>query len=467
MYRKQDYVQLTFEDFDQPLGLTMNPQNRWVKKAEMIPWSELEQDYAKLFKNKKGNIAKPFRMAFGSLLIQTEYSYSDEETVAQIQENPYLQFFIGLSGYQQEKPFDSSTMVYFRKRLTPEKLEEINEKIIAYHETDHDSDDDGDNHGTLMLDATCVPSNIKYPQDVELLNDARKHSEQLIDELCQTYHLKKPRTNRIQARRAYLAFAKTKKRTRKIRRIHAKKLVRFVTKNLQSLKHLFAQGAQLNAQQTNVHTTIQQIADQQLFMLTNQTHSVSHRIVSFHQPFIRPIVRGKAKTPTEFGAKLDISQSDGFVRVERLSFEAFNESTDFIPAVTRYKERTGHYPKRVLVDKIYRTRENIAYCKELGIRLTGPKLGRPPKEVDMDKLKKGREDERDRIQIEREISLAKRCHGLGLVRTKLEATTFTAIHLAIISLNLKKILRDFLCLLFEKITSRFFSYIEEVLVIFA
>lgn len=157
MYRKQHYVQLAFEDFDQPLGLTMNPQNRWMKKAEIIPWSELEQDYAKLFKNKKGNIAKPFRMAFGSLLIQTEYRYSDEETVAQIQENPYLQFFIGLSSYQQEKPFDSSTMVYFRKRLTPERLQEINEKIIAHQNTEHDSDDDGNHHGTLMLDATCVP----------------------------------------------------------------------------------------------------------------------------------------------------------------------------------------------------------------------------------------------------------------------------------------------------------------------
>jgi len=465
MYRKQYYVQLAFEDFDQPLGLTMNPQNRWVKKAEMIPWSELEQDYAKLFKNKKGNIAKPFRMAFGSLLIQTEYSYSDEETVAQIQENPYLQFFIGLSGYQQEKPFDSSTMVYFRKRLTPENLQEINDKIIAYHNSEHDSDDDGNHHGTLMLDATCVPSNIKYPQDVELLNDARKHSEELIDELCQEYHLTKPRTNRRQARRAYLAFAKTKKRTRKIRRTHAKKLSRFVTKNLKSLNQLLAQGAQLNAHQSVVYATIQQITEQQLWMLTHQTPTVPQRIVSFHQPFIRPIVRGKAKSPTEFGAKLDLSQSDGFVRIECLSFEAFNESTDFIPAVIRYKERTGAYPKRVLVDKIYRTRENIAYCKERGIRLTGPKLGRPPKEVDVEKLKQGREDERDRIQIEREISLAKRCHGMGLVRTKLKETTFTAIHLAIISLNLKKIQRDFLCALFQKITRLFFSYIENRLVI--
>ena len=112
----------------------MNPENRWIKKAELIPWTALEGAYASLFESNKGNVAKPFRTAFGALLIQQEYGYSDEETVLQIQENPYLQFFIGLPGYQDEKPFDSSTMVYFRKRLTAEKLMAINETILAGHE---------------------------------------------------------------------------------------------------------------------------------------------------------------------------------------------------------------------------------------------------------------------------------------------------------------------------------------------
>lgn len=116
-------------------------------------------------------MAKPFRMAFGALIIQAEFDYSDEETVAQIQENFYLQFFIGLPGYQEEKSFDSSTMVYFRKRLSPEILQEINEKILAYHESlveedssdENDDDSSSNNKGTLMLDATCAPSNVKYP----------------------------------------------------------------------------------------------------------------------------------------------------------------------------------------------------------------------------------------------------------------------------------------------------------------
>ena len=178
--------QITFEDFNQPVGMHLNPENRWVKKAELIPWDEIETEYAKLFKGLKGHIAKPARMALGALLIQIEYGFSDEETAEQIKENPYLQYFCGLPGYEYKAPFDSSAMVRFRKRLTPERLEAINEQIIcnmeAKRKAEEDRDDDDKplppyNKGTLIVDATCAPSQIKYPRDVELLNEAREKLE--------------------------------------------------------------------------------------------------------------------------------------------------------------------------------------------------------------------------------------------------------------------------------------------------
>lgn len=91
--------QISFEDFNQPVGLKMNPENKWVKKAALIPWDEIEHEYAKLFKGFNGQVAKPARLALGALLIQTEYGFSDERTVEEIQENPYLQFFCGLPRY--------------------------------------------------------------------------------------------------------------------------------------------------------------------------------------------------------------------------------------------------------------------------------------------------------------------------------------------------------------------------------
>ena len=126
--------------------------------------------------------------------------------------------------------------------------------------------------------------------------------------------------------------------------------------------------------------------EQQKYMYDNKTHTVADRIVSLSQPWIRPIVRGKIKAPTEFGVKLDLSlDTEGYARIEKISFNPYNESSTLQEAVERYRERTGYYPERVLADQRYRTRENRSFCKERGIRLSGPKLGRPSIETKVDK----------------------------------------------------------------------------------
>jgi hypothetical protein len=91
MYKSGDR-QINFDDFNQPLGLELDMTNRWIKKSQMIPWDEIEKRYARLFPSHEGNVAKPARLGLGALLIQQEYRFSDEETAAMIQENPYLQY---------------------------------------------------------------------------------------------------------------------------------------------------------------------------------------------------------------------------------------------------------------------------------------------------------------------------------------------------------------------------------------
>lgn len=117
MYKYTDNTQSNFWDFNQPIGLRMNPENRWIKMADAIPWEVFEKKYSRLFKGKNGRVAKPLRLALGSLIIQTKYQYSDRELVEQLTENPYYQYFIGFPGYQEEPPIDASTLVLFRKRL--------------------------------------------------------------------------------------------------------------------------------------------------------------------------------------------------------------------------------------------------------------------------------------------------------------------------------------------------------------
>ena len=378
MYKPIDKLQHSFLDFNQPMGLHMNPDNRWVRLADRIPWDEFEVKYAKLFPSDTGNVAKPLRMALGALIIQTKFQFSDRELVEQIAENPYLQYFIGLPGFREEAPFDASTLVLFRKRISADMLMEVNEYLLAHKEDDKDdhtppsvgkSGDDGTakedtNKGTLTLDATCAPANIRYPQDISLLNEAREKLENMIYCFCKCYGLKLPRRYRKRARKEYLAFAKSRKH--------------------------------------------------------------------------------KVKAPVEFGAKFDLSlDSEGYGRLEKISFEAYNESTCLIEAIERFRERTGYYLERVLADQIYRTRETRNYCKEHGIRLSGPKLGRPSATTKVDK-KQEYQDNTDRIEVERTLSLIKRCYGMSCITTKLEETQLTSIALSVFVTNLFRIQRRIL-----------------------
>ncbi|MCF0187161.1 MAG: IS5 family transposase [Bacteroidaceae bacterium] len=460
MYRKNQYRQFSLTDFNQPIGLKMNPENRWVKKAEMIPWDAIEEKYAALFPSNTGMPAKPLRMALGSLLIQKQLGFSDQELVEEITENPYLQFFVGLPGYQSTPPFVPSLLVEFRKRLSAELIDEINEMIIDYNSPDDptppgggDSDDKTQdassegNQGTLILDATCAPQNISYPQDTNLLNEVRENFEDMIDYLCAMNNLHTPRMYRENARKDYLNFAKSKKRTKKRIRLAIKQQLQYIRRDRKYLDTLLSQGYKLTARQVKRLQVLDLVYEQQKYMYENKTHSVPDRIVSISQPYIRPIVRGKAKAPVEFGAKLDLSLDEkGMARIERMSFDAYNESEVLQEAVEKYKARTGRYPERVLVDQIYRNRDNIAFCKIRGIRISGPALGRPKKDAKVDKTLEYK-DNTDRIAVERRFALAKHSYGLGLLTTKLDETTRSSIALSVLAMNVDRLLATSLCLI--------------------
>ena len=130
MYRKSDQSTITPEKFELPFEGKLSSENRWVIMAELIPWSEFEEEYAQNFSEKMGAIAKPFRMALGALIIKEKLGISDRETIEQIKENPYLQYFLGMSSYSNEAPFDASLMVYFRERIDLNLVNEVNEKMV-------------------------------------------------------------------------------------------------------------------------------------------------------------------------------------------------------------------------------------------------------------------------------------------------------------------------------------------------
>ena len=214
----------------------------------------------------------------------------------------------------------------------------------------------------------------------------------------------------------------------------------------------------------NIVTTVY---EQQRIMFESGTHSIPRRIVSLAQPWVRPIVRGKAHANTEFGSKLHISLVDGYARIERLDFEPFNESEDLWRAVARYRERYGCYPERILADKIYRSRQTLAFCKEHGIRLSGPALGKPPKAPGLSRQAKKLEyqDNCDRNAVEGVFGTVKTAYGLDRVMARLQETAVCVIGVALLLSNLSLSLRAALALfclmvlLFVLLTLRSRAYI--------
>lgn len=308
------------------------------------------------------------------------------------------------------------------------------------------------NRGKLILDATCAPADITYPNDLGILNQARKKTERIIDSLYKNCHYKgtkKPRTYRKKARKDYLKVAKKRRPSRKERRWAIAKQLQYIKRNLSSIETLINSGADLSKLSPNKYKmllVVTEVNRQQLWMYENESTRIDDRIVSVNQPHIRPIVRGKVGKPVEFGAKISVSCFDNYVFLDHLSWSNFNESRDFQDQIEEYKNFTGYYPSSVHVDKIYRTKANRAWCKERGIRISGPPLGRPPKNISQEAKKQAIDDERFRNAIEGKFGQAKRRFNLNLVMTKLPQTSENKIAITFLVINLFTLVRQVYCL---------------------
>jgi IS5 family transposase len=312
----------------------------------------------------------------------------------------------------------------------------------------------------LIVDATCTPADIRYPNDMSILNEARENTERFIDFLYESFRSEfetKPRDYRKIAHRDFIAYTKKRKPRSNVRRKAIRKQLNYLKRNIRHIESLLAIIDKLDFTHYNLmisskiikmnerHEIIQKVYSQQLHMHINRVNRVDNRIVSITQPHIRPIVRGKAGKAVEFGAKISLSLVDGFSFVDNLSWDSFNESKDLIPQIEKYMERFGYYPASVHADKIYQTRENRKFCKDNDIRITGKPLGRPAKETEgnKEKLKEEKrqryQDDVDRIAVEGCFGVAKRKYGLGLIKSKLRETSETDINLSVLVLNLDKI----------------------------
>jgi len=355
MIRYISQKQLPLEGFGTPPGMILDPNNRWVKLRDCLPWNELSESYYKTLCSNLGRPAKDARIVIGAVIIKHKLSISDEETVEQIRENPYLQYFIGLKGFQAKAPFSPSLLVEIRKRMGQTVFDEFHEAIIetvdqkkkkkSVQAIDDDNDDNdvsnsgdvdsGDaatamvadqsladelprNRGKLILDATVAEQAIRYPTDLGLLNEARELSEHIIDELhtkSNRPQKKKPRTYREIARKAYLSLVKLRRPCNRKRRAGIRRQLQFLQRNLKHIEEMlteypFGTPLPLPNWLLRRYWVLSHLYQQQYEMYKTNARRCDDRIVSISQPYLRPIIRGKQGKTVEFGAKISVSMTD-------------------------------------------------------------------------------------------------------------------------------------------------------------
>ena len=404
------------------------------------------------------------RIVLGALIINHMQKLDDRRTIEEIQENPYMQYFLGLKKFTVEPVFDPGLFVEIRKLIGKKSFDKLNEMLIksATRKEDKkhksnpkkkDEDSEVINKGKMQADATVADQAIKFPTDTNLFNESRKKLEGMIDNLYEKNGEEgiKPRTYRRKLDKAYLGYSKKRqKRESDIRKIK-RKLLESVNRDLGHIDKMldYFEGQEsvfpLNKRELRYLWIIRTVYNQHREMYEQKKHRIDDRIINIHQPHVRPIVRGKEKSKTEFGAKLGVSLDHGFARLDKISWNAYNESGDLKEQVESYRELHGFYPELAQVDKIYATRENRRWFKEKAIRMTAAPPGRPSKQhaENYYQKRKRKKEATKRNAIEAKFGQGKNGYNLNQIRAKLRETSESWISCIFFVMNLLKYEKDY------------------------
>jgi hypothetical protein len=430
--------------FETPFQKELSIDNRWVKLKQIVPWDKFASIYISVMKPGKGRPILSPRIVLGALIIKHIENLDDRGVILAIQENVYMQYFIGLPSFTTEPVFSPSLFVEIRKRIGQKEFDILNIELIQSLSKKKDKvhnkknkkegEQSAQNKGEMQADATVADQYITYPTDSGTLNESRKKLEKMIDNLYEKDKKRgiKPRTYRRKIDRLFLNYSKKKNKSKQDHRKMNRKLLESVKRNLRYIDKyldLFESRQSkfpLNKKEQHMLFVIRTVYAQQKYMYENNTHSHPDRIVSIYQPHVRAIPRGKTKSRTEFGSKLGVSLDNGFARIGTLSWDAYNESKDLIEQVQDYKKIHGHYPELVQVDKIYSTRENRKWLKSNEIRITAKPLGRPSKEEKNEsyyKKRKRKKEAAQRNHIEGKFGQGKNGYNLNKIRARLLTTS--------------------------------------------
>jgi hypothetical protein len=416
-----------------PFGGRLDEQNRWLWIADLIPWEELEDEYRQYFSD-VGRPGTDSQLVIGLLLLKHMTGLSDEEVVEAVKENPYMQAFCGFEQFVTGEILDPSTLTNMRERLGLKFFKELERKTYKVLIERRIIKAKG-----MLVDATVFPEEIKYPNDVGLLNDVREWLVKRIKGLGKTIG-KVYRTYSRSARKDYLNFAKKRKKTKEAIAKAKKQMLQYVRRNIGQLKEAVeqvkAEGKRIKEKIREKLEVAERIYHQQLEMYRKKAKRIAERIVSFHRPYVRPIKRGKSGKETEFGGKGALVHVGGFMFLDHFEHSAFAEENLMAAHLLGYVERFGKVPPYISGDTKYGTEKNRELVEEVKVRASFKRRGRRRKTPDAENRWFKRK-QRERNLIEGGFGNGKQHYGLHRVRYSIKDGSEVWVRAGIMGMNLK------------------------------
>jgi hypothetical protein len=320
-----------------------------------IPWGELVSVF-KIKEFKKGT--KNYFSPKGKLALMFLKHYvccSDKRLNEQLNANIDYQFFCDIHlGHHRLMSYKivSQIRCELSKRLKIPKVEKVLYNNWSQFIKDKHS---------ITTNATCYESEVRYPTDQKLLWESINWNYHQMKTICKLLKINLPRTKYIKWNKRYIGYSKTRRKTYKNRR----KLTRSLLWLLEKVnKELDCIENQYDFKMTELYykrrRIIKKVLRQQKQYFKTGV-APKGRIVSVSKSYLRPIVRGKEIKPVEFGAKVNKLQIDGINFIQKISFENFNEGTQFKNTIYKAQGLTRTGVKIAGADAIYATNKNRGF----------------------------------------------------------------------------------------------------------
>lgn len=340
------------------------------KIYQAVPWDDLVRSFG-LKESKKGPACIFSPKGKLALMLLKHYSGASDRTLMEhLNGNLEWQFFCGIYlGQDRLTNFKviSEIRCELSNKFDIDKLQQAFYKHWSpFIENKH----------SLVMDATCYESYLRYPTGIKLLWESVDWLHGLLWKTCKQVGEPMLRSRYLKWKKRYVSYSKMKRKTKKKKRALTRSLLLLLDKFNGELDRLDAQyGIAMTKDQLRRRATARKIYNQQHNYFYKGVKPKA-RIVSLDKDYIRPIVRGKEVKPVEFGAKVNKFQIDGISFIEHLSFEAFHEGNRFQDTVFKAQRLTKVKTRLAGADAIYATNKNRKFTTRYNISTDFKRKGR-------------------------------------------------------------------------------------------